>query len=136
MTSQLTILPGQGIGPIRLGMRPAEVLTAFPEPRVVEDWMGGNAEDCLRFHGLRLRFDRSTGNGPESDSTLLLIAIHQREDASLFGRSISEWSKTALVEELRTHGFQVDFNPNGDVDVEDKLSLSFGDDGRLIWIEI
>ena len=68
----MDILPGQGIGPIRHGMRPAEVLAVFPEPQVYEDWMGGNRTmlycsagcDCTSASAIltpRCQTARSTG---------------------------------------------------------------------------
>jgi hypothetical protein len=67
---RLDIHPGVGIGPIRHGMRPAEVLAVFPEPQVYEDWMGGNLNDALLFRGLRLHFSKCDSRAPLADSTL------------------------------------------------------------------
>ena len=64
MTDILDVIPGQGIGPVRLGMRPAEVLAVFFEPQVYEDWMGGNLNDALRFHGLRFHFTDCDARAP------------------------------------------------------------------------
>jgi hypothetical protein len=133
---RLDIQPGEGIGPIRHGMRPAEVLAAFPEPRVFEDWMGGNLNDALLFHGLRLHFSGCDARAPLPDSTLNWVVIHQREDAYLFGRPVAEWTKDAVVRELRQRGYDVQLPPHGDVEVPQQLGMSFDNEGRLIWVEV
>ena len=40
--SELIVHPGRGLGPIRLGMPPAEVLSHVGEEQAYEKWMGGN----------------------------------------------------------------------------------------------
>jgi hypothetical protein len=117
-------------------MRPAEVLAAFPEPQLFEEWMGGNLNDALLFHGLRLHFSDCDSRAPLPDSTLNWIVIHQRPDAYLFGRPVSEWTKEAVVRELREREYDVQLPPNGDVDVPRQIGMSFDEDGRLIWVEV
>jgi hypothetical protein len=133
---RLDIHPGEGIGPIRFGMRPAELLAVFPEQQVYEDWMGGNLNDALLFQGLRLHFSECDCWAPLPGSTLNWIVIHQRGSAYLFGRPMSEWTKKSVLRELQVRGYEVQTPPNGDVDVDDKLGLSFDADGRLIWVEV
>ena len=53
----MEVIPNIGVGPVRFGMSPAEVLTAIPEGQKYEEWMGGNRNDSLLFHGLILGFD-------------------------------------------------------------------------------
>ena len=117
-------------------MRPAEVLAMFPEPQVYEDWMGGNLNDALLFRGLRLHFSKCNSSAPLADSTLNWVVIHQRADAYLFGRPISEWTKDSVLAELRARGYDAQTPPNGDVDVPQQIGLSFEDDGRLNWVEV
>jgi hypothetical protein len=133
---RLDIHPGEGIGPIRLGMRPAEARAVLQEPTVCEDWMGGNLNDALLFHGLRLHFSDCDSSAPLPDSTLDWIVIHQREDAYLFDRPVSEWTKDAVMRELRARGYDVQTPLNGDVEVARKINMSFDDEGRLIWVEM
>jgi len=133
---RLEIHPGEGIGPVRLGMRPAEVLAIFLEPQVYEEWMGGNLNDALLFHGLRLHFSDCDARAPLPNSTLNWIVIHQREDTYLFGRPVGEWRKDAVVRELRARGYDVQTTPNGDVEMPQQMGMSFDEDGRLIWVEV
>jgi hypothetical protein len=133
---RLDIHPGEGIGPIRLGMQPAEVLAVFPEPQVYEDWMGGNLNDALLFHGLRLHFSECDSRAPLRDSTLNWIVIHQRANAYLFGRPVRKWTKKRVLRALRVRGYDVQTPPNGDVYVYGQLALSFNDDGRLFRVEV
>jgi hypothetical protein len=133
---RLDIHPGEGIGPIRHGMRPAEVLAVFPEPQVYEDWMGGNLNDALVFQGLRLHFSDCDSRAPLPDNTLNWIVIHQRPDAHLLGQPLGEWTKDAVVRELRARGYDVHTPPNGDVEVPQQIGLSFNEGGRLIWVEV
>jgi hypothetical protein len=134
--NRLDIHLGEGIGPIRHGMRPAEVHAVFPEHLIYEDWMGGNLNDALLFHGLRLHFSECDSSAPLPNSTLYWTVIHQREDAFLFDRPVSDWTKEEIMRELRTHGYEVLTPPNGDVEVDQKIGMSFDDDRRLIWVEV
>lgn len=136
METRLDIHPGQGIGPVRHGMTPAEVLALLNEPQVYEDWMGGNLNDALLFHGLRLHFSECDSRAPLSNSTLGWIVIHQREDAFLFDRPVGEWTKESILWELRSRGYSPETPPNGDVEVPHKLGMSFDEDDRLVWVEL
>ena len=89
---------------IRHGMRPAEAVAVFEEPQVYEHWMGGNLNDALLFHGLRLHFTECDSRAPLPDSTLNWVVIHQREDAFLFDRPMTEWTKKTILEELQARG--------------------------------
>lgn len=119
-----------------MGMRPSEVLAAFGEPQVYEHWMGGNLNDALLFHGLRLHFTDCDAHAPLTDSTLNWVVIHQREDAHLFDRRMTEWTKETILEELWDRSYAVETPPNGDVDVPGQLGMSFGEGERLIWVEL
>lgn len=134
--SRLDIHPGEGFGPIRLGMRPAEVLAVFPETQVFEEWMGGNLNDALLFKGLRLHFSDCNSWKPLPESTLEWIVIHERPDAYLFGRSVVEWSKEDILAELRVRGYDAQTPPFGDVEVPGQIGMSFDDDGRVVWVEV
>jgi hypothetical protein len=136
VAGRLDIHPGEGIGRIRHGMQPAEVLAVFNEPRVYEHWMGGNLNDALLFHGLRLHFSECDSRAPLPGSRLNWVVIHQREDAFLFERPMHEWTKDTLIRELRLRGYDVETPPNGDVEVPRQLGMSFEEDGRLVWVEI
>jgi hypothetical protein len=136
MKERLDIHPGQGIGPIRHGMTPDQVLAVFSEPRVYEDWMGGNLNDALLFHGLRLHFSECDSRTPLPTSLLDWIVIHQREDAFLFGRQVREWDRDGILQELRSRGYHPETPPNGDVDLPNQLGMSFDDNGRLVWVEV
>jgi hypothetical protein len=133
--SRLDFHPGEGIGPIRIGMRPAEVIAVFDEPSVYERWMGGNLNDSLLFHGLVLTFTECDSSAPLPDSTLHHVIIHQREDAFLFDRPMTEWTKATILEELEAQGFAAETPAYGDVEVPGQLGMSFDDNGQLIWLE-
>ncbi len=78
---KLDIHPGEGIGLVRFGMRPAEVLALFSEPQVYEDWMGGNLNDALLFHGLLLHFNECNRSGPLPSSTLSWVEVYPLTNA-------------------------------------------------------
>jgi len=133
---RLEIHPGEGFGPIRHGMRPAEVLAVFTELQMYEDWMGGNLNDALLFKGLRCHFGECDSSGPLPHSRLNWIVIHQRPDAYLFGQPVGEWTKESVLAELRMRGYDAHTPLNGDVEVPQQIGLSFDDDGHLIWVEV
>jgi hypothetical protein len=118
-------------------MHPDEVAVEFDEPRVHENWMGGNLNDAMLFHGLRFHFDRCNGAGPLPDALLNWIVVHQREDAYLFDRPMTDWTKETLIERLVAERLSPSTPPNGDVEVPGLwLGASFDSDGRLNWLEV
>src|SRR5947209_13438155 len=98
---RLDIRPGNGIGPIVAGMSPDDVIAAMPEDEgCYEEWMGGNLNNCLLYHGLCFHFDRCNTYGPETDSTLEMVVVHDRDDATLFGQPLHAWAKPAILQRL------------------------------------
>lgn len=132
----MEIIPNIGIGPMRFGMSPSEVLTNFPEEQKYENWMGGNRNDSLLFHGLIFGFDKCNGTGPLAESRLVEFTIYGREDVRLWGRVISEWSREAVTEYLGRNGISYEIHENGDLSVRQyALALSFSEMGHLEWVE-
>jgi hypothetical protein len=136
MQEYLHIRPGQGLGSIRLGMRPDEIIRVFDEPQMYEEWMGGNLNHSLLFQGLILGFSAWNSSAPLPESKLVSVTIFQRRGACLFERFISDWNKTSLMEELKARRFELQTPSNGDIIVPNQLSLSFDEQERLIWVEI
>jgi hypothetical protein len=71
----------EGLGPIRLGMRPNEVKTILGRTLTWEPWMGGNLNDCLYYPGIILYFDKYNGVGPLEDAQLIEIEINSQYPA-------------------------------------------------------
>ncbi|HKN65015.1 MAG TPA: hypothetical protein VJW73_01980, partial [Gemmatimonadaceae bacterium] len=82
-------------------MTPAEVRAALGEPEGYEEWMGGNLNDSLLFHGLICGFDECDAYGPLSGSALceLRISVPHRGDTVLWGRPLAQWT----ARDLRQH---------------------------------
>ena len=96
--ARLDIQLGVGIGQIKLGMHPDDVVEAFAEGQICEHWMGGNLNDAILFHGLRLHFDKCSAAGPLADS-----------------RSVGSWyinakMHTYLIAQRRTGQRRVSFD--------------------------
>lgn len=133
--SQLEIKPGVGIGPVQLGMRLKRVVAVFKEEQVHEAWMGGNLNDAITFHGIRFHFSKFNASGPMRCARLEIIVVNQREDAVLFGRIMTEWSKEEIYQRLREENWDPEKLDNGDVcTVKPYLEMSFVED-KLIWLE-
>ena len=98
------------------------------EPQQYEDWMGGNLNDALLFHGLIFTFDRCDSHGPLPHALLDRIDIHGREDADLFGQPLGTWTKDALVARLKNEGYVPQLGPES-AEVPQKLRLAFRDGG-------
>lgn len=132
----LTIDLGEGLGPIRLGMGPDEVIERFPEEQGYEEWMGGNLNNSLLFHGLIFQFDQCNSHAPLPRSKLNRIVIHQREDVFLFDRPMTAWTRGELEKELSLRGYNSEAGAGGDLNVPERIEFSFDDDDRLVWTEI
>ncbi len=130
----MDVIPNIGFGPVQFGMNPAEVLAHFPEEQNYEEWMGGKRNDSLLYHGLIFGFNRCDSIGPLADSRLVEVTVFGREDARLWGRGIGGWSKDAVTAYLKQSGVPYEVQEGGDVPAY-SLSLSFGEGGRLEYVE-
>ena len=124
----LEIEPGRGVGPIILGMRKSEVRSVFNERVVYEDWMQQGSSDT-NFHGLRLDFAESPS------FRLIRITVHCREDATLFGRTLTRWKKSRLVLRFEESLIHYAVTNHGDLNVPG-MTLSFNEKNRLSWVEV
>ena len=132
---RLVIYPGKGIGPIQLGMHPQRVVSVFREKQVYESWMGGNLNDAILFHGMCLHFDECNSAGPLPSARLSWMRIHQREDAYLFDRLLTEWTKDSIYDWLDAEGYSPEILANGDILTKKPyLELSF-DSSENLWLE-
>ncbi|MBA2525528.1 MAG: hypothetical protein H0V18_07060 [Pyrinomonadaceae bacterium] len=132
----MELLLNVGIGSIRFAMTPVEVHALISEEPTYEDWMGGNRNDSLLFHGLIFGFDGCDSTGPLENSRLTEVSIHGREDVVLWGRNICYWTKDAVKDHLDRNGLPYQIVANGDVSVDSSLAISFDNAGRLEYIEM
>ena len=132
----MDVIPDVGIGPVRFGMSPAEVVACFPEEQKYEDWMGGNRNDSMLYHGLIFGFDSCDSVGPLAQSRLVEITVFEREDARLWEQTISDWSKEWVTEYLERNGIPCEIQESGDLLVRaQSLSLSFSESDQLVYVE-
>ena len=135
----LELLPRRGIGTASFGMTPAEVRAPLREPEAYEEWMGGNLNDSLLFHGLICGFDECDAYGPLADSALreLRISVPHRRDVMLWGRPLAEWTARDLREHAVSAGLELETGPHDSIS---STTLGMGCDfdaaGRLEGIEL
>lgn len=67
--------PGKGLGPIKFGMTPKEVMSIMGEEQTYESWMGGNLNDSLLYPGIIIKFDSCNSEGPLDNSKVDEIQI-------------------------------------------------------------
>ena len=133
----MEIVPTVGIGPIRFGMCPDEVRALFLEKETYEEWMGGNLNDSLLYRGLIVGFDAHDAYGPLPRGRFDQLRLNGRDDATIWGENISNWTKTSLGEYLQQHRIHYEVHDNGDVLVSSlSLSLAFDDSDSLQYIEM
>jgi hypothetical protein len=133
----MELIPNVGIGSLRFGMSPAEVRAVRPEEQTYEEWMGGNLNDSLLYHGLIIGFDECNSTGPLPDSRLTRICVLGREDAVIWGQAICDWTKETVTSHLDRSRIPCRMLDSGDVSVQAlSLSLSFDDSGRLEYVEM
>ena len=137
LTSELQIIPNVGIGPLRFGMNPDEVRRRFPEKETYEDWMRGNLNDSLLYRGLILEFDACDSHGPLTHSRFSGLRLNRREDATLWGRGLFDWTKTSIGHHLENNGIAYESLENGDILVASlSTSMSFDESDLLEYIEM
>lgn len=133
----MELIPNVGLGPLRFGMRPAEVDALFPEEQAYEDWMGGNLNDSMLYRGIIIGFDYCDSDGPLSQSQFREVRVNRREDAVIWGKNISDWRKAEVTDHLERVGTRYRLSTCGDVSVPDlSLLLSFDDSDRLEYVEM
>jgi hypothetical protein len=127
----IELVPRVGLGEVRFGMTPSEVRTKFHEQEEYEEWMGGNLNDSLMFHGLIFMFDDCNTYGPLNDSKLTDIVIQGRDDISLWGRNSLEWSRDQFIDHLNR--IETSYNWLGTrlFFPEYSLSVTFTNSGKL-----
>ncbi|HXQ35727.1 MAG TPA: hypothetical protein VN843_17055 [Anaerolineales bacterium] len=133
----MEITPNIGLGPLRFGMRPEQVRMLLEEPETYEDWMGGNLNDSLLYHGLVLGFNTNDTYGPLSNSKFCEARINGREDVVIWGKSLCDWRRASVVDYLEQESLPYQLPASGDVNVTAlSLELSFGDHDELIVVEM
>lgn len=127
----MEMIPKVGLGEIRFGMSPAKVRAIFPEQETYEEWMGGNLNDALLYHGLILMFDKHDAFGPLSDSRLDEIIIKGRTDISFWGLRLLDWSRDDLVSHLDRIQTRCEWYGPTLLVPEYSVSATFTENGRL-----
>ena len=132
----MEILPNIGIGSVRFGMSPDEVIANFKEQQQYEDWMGGNLNDSLLYHGIILGFDKCNSKGPLPGSRLVEVRLCRRENAQLWGQLINQLTRDQVIDYLNQKNISHRFEVNGDLSVYSlNLALSFDEENNLEYIE-
>jgi hypothetical protein len=121
---------GEGIGPISHGMTPAEVRAAFPEPEGYEEWMGGNLNDALLFRGLIVSFTRCDAFGPLPDALVAGIQALGREDLTLDGVPLRQWTRAALRAWLDRRGLAWTETESGWLCAPPRIWFGFDESGN------
>ena len=97
MKNLLEIKPSEGLGKITFGMSPKKVDEIINEEQVWENWMGGNRNDSLMYHGIIFMFDECNSSASLENSKLTDISIYNREDILLFGKLLKDWTEKDLL---------------------------------------
>jgi hypothetical protein len=133
----MLIKPGTSIGSVQFDMNPEQVRVLMGEPEVHEEWMGGNLNDSLLYHGMVLGFDRCDHSGPLRDSRFVEARIFGREDAELWGKRFHDWNKEDVLNQLKRSQVSHDALQNGDVLVPALgVSLGFDDNSKLTHLDM
>lgn len=133
----MEIIPNIGLGSLCFGMSPDEVVEILREQQTYEDWMGGNLNDSLLYHHLIIGFDKYDGSGPLPEGRLSDIRIRRRKDVTLWGKSISDWTKLEAMAHLDRSAIRYEAHDSGDLSVPSySLSLSFDESGHVEFVEI
>ena len=128
---------GTGIGPLRFGMTPAEVRTAFAEPEVYEDWMGGNLNDSVLFRGMIVSFDRCDAHGPLANARVTGFFVQGRRDLVLEGVPLHAWTRGELRSRLAALGLRAkDGGPENLLVRPAGASFAFDAAGRVSGLDL
>ncbi|MEM6274946.1 MAG: hypothetical protein AAF735_06865 [Myxococcota bacterium] len=135
MSSELfEIALGCGLGPVRFGMSPADVTRLHGESGEVEEWMGGNRNNCLCYPGLLFGFDRCDSSGPTADAKVEFIDLYRHPNAVLFDKAMTAWLRNDLMEELSRRGLASKPMPSGDIQVASMIFEAGFDENEVLEI--
>jgi len=133
----MEILPTHGLGPLRFGMRPDEVRSLMGEAETYEDWMGGNLNDSILYHGLILGFDKCDAYGPLPDSSFVDAWIRGRPDVVLWGKPLSDWTKEDVEAHLLQRKITYEATKLFGINIPSlALGMNFEPDGRVESLDI
>jgi hypothetical protein len=120
--------PGKGLGPIKFGMSPKEVMTIMGDEQVYEPWMGGNLNDSLLYPGIIIRFDSCNSKGPLDNSKVEEFQIAESfSDVQFKGLNIFKKSQREIEELLTKH--KMPYGSNEYCINLDSIGLEFGLNG-------
>lgn len=133
----MDIFPKSGVGALRFGMSPAEVRSIFPENETYEEWMGGNRNDSLLYHGLIFSFDKCDGAGPLTNSRFDQAQVFGRKDVRLWRSPVNSWTFAGVTGHLDAEGIHYEVSKHANIYVKSlSLILSFDEQAKLEYIEI
>lgn len=103
-----------------------------------EEWMGGNLNGSLFYHGLMFDFDACDSRAPLPGSRLVAIHVFRRDDLVLFGQRLRRWRCGLLSRELDRQN--VNHFKTSDTDLlcpASNTEFGFDSDGCLesVWLE-
>lgn len=121
------------IGTVTFGMTPEEVMSVFGSTQIYEDWMGGNLNNSLLYHGVILGFDRCNAYGPLADSRLVEFTVFNREDITFCGKPFLQWEKSDLLENFKNFGINLT-RENEFCSSTVCFEMDFDDNEHLLWL--
>ncbi|MCB8925014.1 MAG: hypothetical protein H6652_05245 [Ardenticatenaceae bacterium] len=128
----MEIVPGEGLGPIKFGMSPSEVISIMGEKQVYESWMRGNLNDSLVYPGIVIIFDVYNSAGPLANSQVEEFEISESFiEVKFKGLSIFKESKQAIENALTSHSIPYQIN-EPDISISAiGLALGFNNLGKV-----
>ena len=92
-----------GLGPIKFGVSPSEVMAAWGQPLCYEEWMGGNLENFLYFKGLLVGFRGEIDETPTENSQVCMFQVKTAWRLQLWGQEITQATLDELAALLQQH---------------------------------
>jgi hypothetical protein len=129
-TKKYALIPPRQFGPISLGCSPASIYREFGYELTWEEWMGGNRNGDLYYHGLVFVFDACDAQEPLTDSKLKVVNGLAREDVVFRDRPLRSWTKTEIEQLLEVERLSFRQLIDG-LEVEDwNFEFSFDENGN------
>ena len=133
----MKLIPNIGLGFVRFGMNPSELIAVFPEKQKYESWMGGNLNDSLLFHGIIFSFDKCNSSRPLADSHLEEIRISGRDDVILWEQQITNWTKNSLENFLNENKISYEIMNNRAIKLKSlSMTFSFNEQNQIDYIQM
>lgn len=133
----MDLIPNIGVGEVRFGMVPNQVVASFGPKTTWQHWMGGNLNDSLFYPGIIFYFDDHDARGPLPHAKLIQIEVNASFTGKLFATELSRLTRGQLIARLGREQTGLREFANGSIQAPSlHMHWWFDPDGKLNIVQL